>query len=170
MRSASILLLALAVSVAAQARPKVAILNIQRAIKSTQDAKAAAAELQRKFAPDQEKLSTEQREIDELETQFQGSTARSEDETRLLRSRIDDLTRTHRRHVEDARSKFDQEQRRVLAELGAKIITVVKQLAKQNHFEVVLDESQASAVLWRADNADITDEVIKRYNIAQRKK
>ena len=162
--------LALALSVAAEARPKVAILNIQRAITSTEDGKAAAAELQRKFVPDQDKLSIEQGEIDELEKQFQDRAARSEEENRQLRSRIDDLTRTHRRHQEDAQRKFDDERRRVLAELGAKILAVVKQLAKQEHFEVVLDESHESSVLWRADKNDITDEVIRRYDLAQRRK
>ena len=170
MRSASILLLALALSVASQARPKVAILNMQRAITSTQDGKVAAAELQRKFAPDLEKLSAEQREIDELEKQFQDRASHSEEENRQLRSRIDDLTRTHRRHQEDGQRKFEDERRRALAEIGAKILLVIKQLAKQEHFEVVLDESHESSVLWRADNTDIADEVIRRYDVAGRKK
>lgn len=170
MRSVSILLLALALPFGAQASPKVAILNMQRALTSTQDGKAAVAELERKFAPDTEKLSTEEREIGELEKQFRSPASRSDEETRLLRSRIDEVSRTHRRHVEDAQAKFEQERKRVIAELGAKMLVVIRQLAKQKHFEVVLDESQQSSVLWRADNTEITDEVIRRYDLAGGKK
>jgi len=171
MRLASILLLAMAASVAAQARPKIAILDIHKAILATEDGKTAAADLQRRFAPEQEKLSGEQREIDELQKQWNGQATRPDEESRAFRLRIDDLTRTHGRHVEDARREFDEERKRILAELGAKIIAVVAQLAKQEHFELVLDDNTPeSPVLWRAAKTEITDQVIQRYNLAQRKK
>jgi Skp family chaperone for outer membrane proteins len=155
------LLLAAALVATAEAKPKVAILNIQNAIISTGDGKAAAAEMHRKFDPEQESLAAEQREIDELRGRNDSS----------LKARIEALEQSHRRRIEDARQRFETEQKRVLKDLSARFMTVVEKYAKQKHFEVVLDESDPkTAVLWRADETDITSKVIELYERGANKK
>jgi Skp family chaperone for outer membrane proteins len=140
----------------AQAKPRVAILNVQKAIVSTVDGLAAAEELHRKFDPGQTKLAGDQQEIQDL---------RSQPETEPLKARIAALERTHRHNIEDARHSFDVERERVFKELAAKLMVVVDEYAKQNHFEVVLDISDPkAAVVWRADGSDITEAVIERYD------
>jgi len=162
------LLLAAAVSLfPLEAKSKVAILNVQKAIISTQDGKAAAEELKRKFAPDEARLANEQQEIDRLQSQLKDTPAHTDDETASLKARITTLTTSHHRRVEDAAQRFEQERMRVLKELGVKLQAVVDKYAKQKHFEVVLDESDPKTpVFWRAATTDITDEVIKRYDQA----
>jgi Skp family chaperone for outer membrane proteins len=170
MRLLSIPLVAIAASSPAAARTNVAILNVLCAITATKDGKAAVTELERKFAPDQEKLSKDQEEIDELQKLLRDAAARAED-VRPLRARLDDRIRTHRRIQQDLQAKFEEERKRVLAELRAKLMILVEQLAKQKHFDVVLgDGSPESAVFWRSDRTDITAEVIRRYDLALRTK
>jgi Skp family chaperone for outer membrane proteins len=155
------LLLATALLATVQAKPKVAILNIQSAVLATSDGKAAAAEMHRKFDPEQERLAAEQREIDELRARNDSS----------LKARIEALEQSHRRRIEDARQKFEMEQKRVLKDLSARFMTVVEKYAKQKHFEVVLDESDPKTpVLWRADETDITSKVIELYEQGAKKK
>jgi outer membrane protein len=169
MKPVLFLLGAMVCLVPAEAKSKVAILNVQKAIISTQDGKTAAEELQRKFAPDQARLSDEQREIETLEKQLKDAGGRTDEATASLKARITTLIASHHRRVEDAGSKFEQERIRILKELGIKLRTVVEKYAKQKHFEVVLDESDPKApVFWRATIADITDEVIKRYDQASK--
>ena len=53
-----------------EAGTKVAILNIQKALTSTTDGMAAAAELARKFRPAMDKLAEENSEIERLRSQL----------------------------------------------------------------------------------------------------
>jgi Skp family chaperone for outer membrane proteins len=155
--------MALVSLVPAEAKPKIAIFNSQRAILSTEDGKAAATELKRKFEPDQEKLDQEQREIDSLGNDLRASN--DIEEMAALRARIDALVRTHYRRRDDLHKKLEEERIRVLNQLGQKMMAVVEKIAKQKHFEVVLDASDPNTpVYWRAEKIDITDEVIKRYD------
>lgn len=110
-------LLFLLVLSTAAAKPKVAIINVQRAIVSTQDGKAAAAALAIKYAPDQARMAKEQQEIDELNRQLSDGTAQTEQDSAQLKARIDASVRTHRRNEEDLRAKFEQDRKQVLADL-----------------------------------------------------
>jgi outer membrane protein len=147
MNLASSLLTALVLLAPIQAKPKVAILNIQKAILSTEDGKAASAELQRKSAPVQQRLKEQEVEIARQKNQ----------------PGVETLEKTHRREMEDARHQLEVERDRVLKDLTTKLSVVVEKYAKKKHFEVVLDEGTTS-IFWRAAETDITAEIIKLYN------
>lgn len=153
--------------VPAQARTKIAILNVQKAVLSTEEGKTAAEALQQKVAPEQARLSEQQLQIQDLENQLRDATGDAEQEKAQLKARIAGLTASFRRSREDAQHNFDVERTRVLNALGAKMLVVVENYAKQKHFDIVLDEGDSrTSVYWRAAATDITDEVIKRYNRA----
>jgi Skp family chaperone for outer membrane proteins len=158
MKLASLLLAGTILIAPALARPKVAILDIRRALVSTKDGKAAVAELHRRFDPDQTRLKEQEAEIVRL---------RNAPEAASFKDRIDALVTSHRRATEEARLRFDAEQKRVYKELSEKLMVVVKKYARQKHYEVVLDESDPnSPILWREDKNDITDKVIELYGHA----
>jgi outer membrane protein len=137
------------------AQPKVAILDIQKAVTSTRDGKLAEAELHRKFDPTQRQFAQDQSEIEALRQQILNNPSQA------LQERFKTLTQTYNRHMEDARQKFEVEQKSVLKDLTAKLMVVAADFAKQNHFETILDGTN---VLWRADQTDITDQVIALYD------
>jgi outer membrane protein len=147
MKLASSLLTALVLLAPIQAKSKVAILNVQKAILSTEDGKAASAELNRKSVPVQERLKQQEAELAKQRNQ----------------PGVETLEKTHRRDMEDARHQLELERDRVLKDLTAKLTVVVEKYARKRHFEVVLDEN-APSIFWRASGTDITDEVIKLYN------
>lgn len=155
----------------AQASPKVAVLDVRKAVLSTQDGKTAAGKLRQEFAPDEERLQKLQIEIQDLRSQLSKGAARTAEETAALRTRLAALTVRHRREEEDSRARLEREQSRVLRELAGRLLEVVETYAKQKHFEAILDESDPKTpIYWRASNVDITEEVIKRYDQAARKK
>jgi outer membrane protein len=171
MRAITLLIAAFALSVCATAKPRVAVLNVQKAILATDDGKAAATELQRKFASEQATLSRQQQELQGLEAQLGDGASRSAEEIEALESRIGKLRELQRRLEDEVREKVQEEQRRVLGALSAKMLLIVEEYAKQKHFEAVFDESDPRMPLyWRAANTDITNEVIKRYGQAARKR
>lgn len=165
MKPASLLLAAAILLAPAQARPRIGIINIQKALTSTADGKAAVAELERKFRPAMEKLAAQNSEIEKLRSQLQ-----SGDSYESLKARIATLGQAYIRHQEDQRHEFDDAQQRVVRELSAKLMPVIEKYAKQKHLEVVLDTNDPkSSVVWIAAKHDITDEIIKLYDRSAKK-
>ena len=74
-------------------------------------------------------------------------------------------TKSFNRQVEDAQAELDQEQGRVLNELGGKMLAVLDKYAKDNGYAVILDVSQQNTpVLFAANSIDVTQEVVALYD------
>jgi outer membrane protein len=164
---ASVLLsAALAVSAQTGSPTKVGIINIQQAIISTTEGQKAAKELEEKSAPKKKELEKLQAEINSLRDQLNKmSSVGSEDQKRRLMADIDQKTKSFNRQVEDAQAELDQEQGKVLNELGGRMLAVLDKYAKDNGYAVILDvSSQQTPVLFAATSIDVTREVIDLYN------
>ena len=145
---------------------KVGIINIQQAIVSTSEGQKAVKELESKSAPKKRDLEKLQGEIASLREQLNKmSSVGSEDQKRKLMADIDQRTKSFNRQVEDAQSELDQEQGRVLNELGGRMLAVLDKYAKDNGFAVILDvSSQQTPVLYAANSIDVTRDVVELYN------
>lgn len=151
----------------AQAAPtKVGIINIQKALVSTKEGQKAAGELQARSDPRRKELEKKQSEIQGLQEQLKrtSNTASEEVKQRLMRD-IDAKTKSFNRDMEDAQAEVDQEQGKVLQELGGKMMAVIDKYARDNGYAVILDVSaQNTPVLYAANNIDVTDEIIAMYD------
>jgi Skp family chaperone for outer membrane proteins len=160
MKLAPLLLVATVPLPLSHAKPRIATLDVRKAVQSTREGKAAVAELERKFRPSLDKLAYENSLIE------------------VLRNQLGKITITHlskpgsprvRTATTAARTtcgiKIEEEERRVLNELGPKLLLVAEKYAKQKHFEVIVDESEPkAAIIWRDNKNDITEQVIKLYD------
>jgi outer membrane protein len=165
--SSVLLSAALAVSAQTTAAPgKVGIINIQQAIVSTSEGQTAVKELEAKSAPKKKELEKLQAEIAGLRDQLNKmSSVGSEDQKRRLMADIDQKTKSFNRQVEDAQAELDQEQGRVLNELGGRMLAVLDKYAKDNGYAVILDvSSQQTPVLFAANSVDVTQDVVALYN------
>lgn len=153
----------------AQATPtKVAIISVQQAILQTKDGQAASAALQAKFLPKRQELEKKQASIQGLQDQMKkGSATMSDDAKNKLARDIDANTKSLQRDSEDFDADVQQEEGRIMQDLGAKIMDVIIKYATQNGYAMVLDVSnQQTPVLWADPSADITTEIIKLYDAA----
>ena len=66
----------------------------------------------------------------------------SDEQKQSLMRDIDARTKSFNRQVEDAQAELDQEQGRVLNELGGKMLAVLDKYAKDNGYSIILDVSQ----------------------------
>lgn len=164
--SSVLLSAALAASAQTSSPTKVGIINIQQAIVSTADGQKAVKELEDKSAPKKKELEKLQAEINSLRDQLNKmSSVGSDDQKRKLMGDIDGKTKSFNRQVEDAQTELDQEQGRVLNELGGRMLAVLDKYGKDNGFAVILDvSSQQTPVLFAANSIDITREVVDMYN------
>jgi outer membrane protein len=151
----------------AQSQPgKVGIIHIQNAIISTKDGQKAASELQVRFAPRSKELEKKQAEIAGLRDQMQrGSNTMNEDAKQKLARDIDQKTRAFNRDTEDAQTEYDQEQQKILQDLGQRIMAVIDKYARDNGYAVILDvSSPQTPVLYAANGIDITNDIVTLYD------
>jgi outer membrane protein len=145
---------------------KVGIIHIQNAIISTKDGQKAASELSTKFAPKKAELDKKQSTITQLQDQLRkGSNTMAEDAKQKLMREIDQSTKSLNRESEDAQAELDQEQNKIMQELGQRIMAVIDKYAKDNGYALILDvSSQQTPVLYATNSIDITQDIIALYD------
>ena len=161
------LVFGLALTAGAQGTPtKVGIINIQSAIVSTKDGQKAASEIQSRFNPKKMELDKRQGDITQLQDQLnRGRNTLSEDARQKLVREIDVKTKALNRDTEDARAELDQEEQKIMNELGSRIMLVIDKYAKDNGFSVILDvSSPQNPIIFAATSIDITKDIIDLYD------
>lgn len=153
----------------AQIPTKIGIINMQQAIISTKDGQKAANELQSKFAPKKAELEKQQSDITNLQDQLKrGSATMSDDAKNKTVRDIDSKTTALKRASEDFDADVQDEEGKLMQELGTKVMKVVDKYATDNGYAVIFDVSNPaqSGVLWRATANDITADIIALYDKA----
>jgi outer membrane protein len=145
---------------------KVAVINIQAAILSTADGKKAAGDLSAKF--DSRKVALQKRNTD-LQAKVEqlrkgGATMSDEARAKLLREN-DAENKALTRDGEDLNADIDQEQQKLMNDLGSKMFDLVAQYATANGYVMVLNVSDMQTpVLWHHPSTDITMDIVKLYD------
>ncbi|MDQ2945405.1 MAG: OmpH family outer membrane protein [Acidobacteriota bacterium] len=157
-----------ALAQAQAAMGKVGVINIQSAIVTTKDGQKAAAELDAKAAPKRKTLEAKQNEINSLKDQLQkGSNALSETAKQEIVRNIDTKTKSFNRDMEDAQAEVEQDQQKVLQDLGGRIMAVIDKYAKDNGFVLILDvSSPQTPVMFASNTIDVTKDIIDLYDKA----
>jgi outer membrane protein len=154
----------------AQTQPanKVGVIQIQSASVSTKDGQKAAADLEARLGPKRKELEKKQTDIKDLQDKLQrGGNAMAETAKQDLMRTIDQRTKSFNRDMEDAQAEYDQEQRKLLDDLGQKMMQVIDKYAAANGYSVILDVSNPQTPVLYASNAiDITKDIIELYDKA----
>ena len=158
--------LGLVLPAAAQSPGKVGVINIQSAIVSTKDGQKAASDIQTRFSPKKGELDKRQADISQLQDQLnRGRNTLSEEARQNLVREIDQKTKSLNRDTEDARAELDQEEQKIMGELGGRIMSVIDKYAKDNGYNLILDVSNPQTpVLYASNTIDITKDIIDLYD------
>ncbi len=146
---------------------KVGIINMAGAIYSTKEGQDASARLQTKYAPVKEKLDKRQTDIQTKTDQLRkGAATMSPEAQANLKTEIDKLTTSYNRDMEDAKADLDQEQSKVMNELGVKMMEILNKYGADNGFALILDVSdqETQPVRYAASGVDLTAALIKLYD------
>jgi outer membrane protein len=150
----------------APASDKVAIISLQQAILGTAEGKQASQQLRTEFAPRQAALTNLGKQIQDLQQHLQaGATTLSDDEKNKLTRQISDLERRGQRDQQALSDDSNEAEQDAVNTIGQKMLKVVETYARQNGFGVVIDDSaQNSPIIYRADQVDITEQIVKLYD------
>ena len=163
-----VLALGMAALAHAQNPTKVAIIHVQNAILSTKEGQKAAGDLTTKFAPKKAELDKKQADLAGLQDQLRkGSATMSEEMKAKLMRDFDSGNKNLQRDTQDAQDELDQEQGKVMQELGNKMMGIIEKYATQNGIALVVDVSNPQTpVLWASQTIDITGDIVKLYDQA----
>jgi outer membrane protein len=160
---ASLVCFALApLTAVASAQLKVAVVNTQQALLQSDELKKASAELEKKYKPRQDAILKLQQELQSIEQQLSSGklNAQAQAEAQAQGQR---KQRDAQRLSDDAQQEFDRDRQEILGKAGAKMQEVVKKLADEKGFDIVLDTSQT---IFSKPALDITTDVLAAYNKA----
>jgi len=146
---------------------KVGIIHIQNAILGTKDGQKALQDLEARSAPKKKELEKRQGDILALQEQLnKSSNVGGEEAKQKLMREIDQKKKAFSRDVDDAQADLDQENQKVLNELGGRIMAVLDKYSNDNGYTLILDVSnqQTSPVLFAASGIDVTREIIALYD------
>ena len=166
--SISAILLAVSSGAYAQSTPpagsKTGIIYLRTAIISTQEGRKALADLHAKFEPTKTRLAKQQAAIqaDQASLNQRSNTASAEQKEKLMRE-IDRKLKALDRETQFAQAEYDEEEGKIMEELGQRIMLVIDKYSLANGYALILDVgAQQTPVLFAANN--ITSEVIKLFD------
>jgi outer membrane protein len=160
---AGLLCLALApLATLASAQLKVGVVNVQQAMLDSDELKKASAEIEARYKPRQDELQKLQNDLQSIQQQLQSN--------KLTQQAAADLqvqgTRKQRdaqRLSDDLQAEFDKDRQDILSKAAQRMQDIVKKLAEEKGFDVVVDVSQT---LYFKPALDVTKDALAAYNKA----
>lgn len=147
---------------------KIAIINIQQAILSTDQGKKLYAALQQRFAPKRTEIQTAQDEITKLNGQLSsGGNTMSADAKNQLTQEIARKQRDLQQNVDNAQTDYQNAETELMNTVGNTMMPMLKTYADQHGYTVVIDVSMSwpqSPVLYFNPGTDITGDIVKIYD------
>lgn len=148
----------------ANAFAKIGVLNFQEVLKQSESGKDVFSKLQTQADEYDKKLAELGDSIKALQDEYtQKEGVLSADAKEKKRTEIQRQIRNFNTNKEDYSKELKRVEMRHLQRVQGEVMKIVNDLGKELGYEIIL-EMQNSAVLYRADNIDITDNVIKRYD------
>lgn len=145
---------------------KVGIFNAGLAVQSTEEGKKAAEAMNARFAPRNAQFEKRKAEIQSLQDQLtKGRTTLAAEKQAQLTKEIEDATKRLNRDAQDFEDEVNQEQNKIMGEMGGKMMEIIAKYGTDNGYAVIIDVSNPqSGVLWASSGVEITNDIVKLYN------
>lgn len=146
---------------------KLAVIDVQRVVQESDKGKEAIQQIQAMAEEKGQQAQARQQELVQLREQLEKqrltlSQERLESLTQDIQSKRVELERFN----EDAQRELQAAERRMLGQLEQEILPVINQIGTDEGYTLIFNKFQ-SGLVYAAEAVDITDEVIRRYNMSQ---
>jgi outer membrane protein len=164
LRALSVCSALLMMAIAASAQTKVAVVNLQRAVIESDEIQKASAAMEAKYKPRQQEIEKVQRDLQSVQQQLQAGAGKLTPQAEAdLTAQGQRKQRDLQRMGDDLQSDVTAERNDILGKSSQKMGEVVKKLAEEKGYDVVVD----SQYTWYFKPAlDITAEALAAYNKA----
>jgi outer membrane protein len=137
---------------------KIAVVNVQQVLMQSTRVADVNTKLQNQFKPRQEKLTAQQKTLqDELDKFSKGSTAMSTKDRDATEKKIADDKAAFLKDAGAFQKDVNAEQNKAMQSILGQLSGIISDLAKKSNYTLVLD---SQAVVYASDAADITKQVV----------
>ncbi len=162
--AACVLACAVTAPVFAQQAAKIAVIDVQRVLTESDRGKEAVQRLKQLQQSKVDQVKQLQQKVADLHDQYDKQQfALSPDKLAALQKQAEDAQISLKRAQDDAQREFDDTRRKALDALEQQIMPVIDQIGKEKGLTLIFNKFQ-SGLVYAADEVDITDEVIQRFN------
>ena len=167
LRLVVVLLLTLAFAPSAHAEAKIAVIDLRRAVADTEDGLRVQAELQELFDSRQAEYESKEKAYTEAKGEFErlskdGKT--KETDLRKKYAALEKMAFELQSAQVNYRREMQQKESQAMYPIVKQMLTLVRRLAAQSSFDMVLNKE---AVPYYRSDLDITDRIIQMYNSGQ---
>jgi len=162
--------LALALTFATSAQAKMGYVDLQKAIQATEAGKKGKAALEKELAAKSAEFKKTEETLRKDADEFQKKMALMSDSARAkaqgeLQQRFQEL----QSKAAASQMELQKKEREMTKPLIDELRAVIEGVGKEKEFEFVVEKNEG-AVLYAQAGADLTDEVIERFNKKTKKK
>jgi outer membrane protein len=148
----------------APAQTKVAVINLQRAVLESEEIKKASAAMDAKYTPRQQEVQKLQNEIQLIQQQLQTNQGKLNPQAEAdLNAQGARKQRDLQRKSDDLQADVDRERNEILGKSTQKMGEIVKKLAEEKGYDVVVDISNT---IYYKPALEITNDALAAYNKA----
>ncbi|MFW5487416.1 MAG: OmpH family outer membrane protein [Desulfovibrio sp.] len=149
---------------------KIAVLNMQKIIETSEPGKQAMQELKAKFSQVQKDLEAQKNKIEGMRDELQKqSLVLSQEAKQSKEFEMRRMVRDFQDSYQNYQRKMGLEQKKISEPILKALVDVVKAYATKNGYTLVIDKNN-SGLLYTADSVEKTNEVIVELNNAWKKK
>jgi outer membrane protein len=149
---------------AATAQTKVAVINLQRAVLESEEIQKASAAMEAKFKPRQQEIEKLQRDLQGIQQQLQAGAGKLTQQAEAeLTAQGQRKQRDMQRMTDDLQTDVTADRNEVLGKSSQKMSEVVKKLAEEKAYDMVVDVTNT---VYFKPALDITAEALAAYNKA----
>ncbi|WP_299977498.1 OmpH family outer membrane protein [Desulfobacula sp.] len=144
---------------------KIGVINFQKILRESSAGKITQKQITEKGNAFQEKLKTEKVQLDEMKKSFERealvlSPEKQQEKQREFRIRVNDFKRMQ----EDFSREFKQLEVKLLNKIQKEIFQIANEIGKKEGYLLIL-EKKTAGVVYHPDQLDITDQIIKKYDL-----
>ncbi|HEV8232387.1 MAG TPA: OmpH family outer membrane protein, partial [Thermoanaerobaculia bacterium] len=143
---------------------RVAVIDVERLVRDSALGKEAFGRV--KKISDDKKAENDrlQKELRDIEQKLANQGQSLSDEKReQLQKQYNEKSIDYKSFQEKASRDLDQAQKKELADLERRVFPIISQLGKERGYTLIFNKFQ-SGLVFADDAADITDDVLKRFN------
>jgi len=151
-------------SATAAAQIKVGVVSLQHALEATAEIKQAEIDLRAKFGPRQDELAQMQKDMAKMQQDYQTNQGKFNDAALAeLGQRIQRKQVQLQRYTQALQDDVNRERQDVLARVGKNLQEVIKKVAEEKGYDIVVDSNSA---LYFKQPMDISADVTAAYDKA----
>jgi outer membrane protein len=156
--------LTVGLSATAAAQIKVGVVSLQNALAATAEIKQAEIDLRTKFGPRQEEMAQMQKDLAKMQQDYESNQGKfNEAALAELSQRIQRKNVQIQRYQQSLQDDVNRERQDVLARVGKNLQEVIKKVAEEKGFDIVVDSNSA---LYFKQPMDISADVTAAYDKA----